>query len=369
MTEGIVRSSNTSSINGIGNYSYEKSYGVTVDCEPDYLDQLEESRRTYSSKLPTTTSQFWDEVNQYTIELEREVNSQQEDKFILDSSRRLWKLRRRELQKLKEELREVKDSDAKDETKLLETCNTMAAQEKAKPKLKSIAERANKGELQLNRVYMFRTLMTAFEKERQEAILTNDKLKLEIESLNQKLKQTEHLVAQAKMDLKQVDEQFGGIIRREIHHKEKAMREEFDQREKELHQDFGKNLKIQMDKKEDEMSKLMEEIDKYKDKNVEWIKIHAKDMEAVHQFEKENKKISATNRSVLQQFMNQQNENTQLHVELSRLKKEYSEIYIAYKKLNSQVNSPHDLKGLPSPFELQQRFNKFVAKPQETMNS
>jgi len=197
------------------------------------------------------------------------------------------------------------------------------------------------------------------EKDKGEMKKENAKLQQEILDLKSKLKLQDDQLNQRKHDIKEVQEQFGAIILREMKWKEKELREEFATYEKELHKEFASNLGIQIQKKEDEINRVYEEVDALKMKNVEWIMAQSVLYEKIDKVERDNQKLNNNNKIFLQQNIKLQNEVTQLQYELSHLKRAYSDLYLA-RGLNAKVHNPNDLKNIPSPQDLQKKFKNFI---------
>jgi len=181
-----------------------------------------------------------------------------------------------------------------------------------------------------------------------------------LEQVKLKVKQQDSRTNEKDYEIKQLQEQFGGIILREIKYKEKELREEFANLEKDLHKEFSVNLGIQIEKKEEEIRKVYEEVDALKMKNVEWVTFQSNLSDKIYKLERDNLKLTTSNQNLLQNFTQAHNELLKTQMEMSQLKREYSELYVTHKSTNARMHLPNDLKNLPSPQDLQKRFSDFV---------
>jgi len=331
----------------------------------NYIDELDELRKLFTLKPPTETSRFWDEINWFASELEKE---EKEPPFLNKLNKQLLKQRKVELQKLKLELQESKESESKDESNLLETCQWMNAHEKADKRLKSIMERVNRGECVYNRVYTHKHLLNQMEREKAALQAQVQKQQEELDQAKLKLKHHDSKTSEKDYELKQLQDQFGGIILREIKYKEKELREEFTNIEKELHKEFSINMGIQIEKKEEEIKKIFEEVDALKMKNVEWVTFQSNLSEKIYKLERDNQKLLHNNQNLVHNFTQAHNELLKTQMEMSQLKREYSELYVTHKSSMAKNHLPNDLKNLPSPQDLQKRFSDFVNNNSNNMN-
>jgi hypothetical protein len=115
----------------------------------DYLDELKDQQQRFAFKLPNAVSKFFEEIQAFVVEFEtlhKEALSgdAKTDAFFQaekEKRKKFWKLRRKEMQMLKEELQSQKDVGLFDDTRLLNLCNRIASQDKAERKLKFIVDR------------------------------------------------------------------------------------------------------------------------------------------------------------------------------------------------------------------------------------
>jgi len=339
------------------------------------LDEWKESQQQFAFKLPSSVSKFWEEINNFVVEFETyhkeslagAADTKADDKeSFFRSNKKFWKLRKKEIQILKEELQSGKELGLFDDTKLLNLCNRIASQDRAEKKLKAIVEKANRGDISVNHFHFHRNCFEEYKKDTQ-SILENHKK--EIEQLHEQVHQTQDQLVLKTQQLddekkqnKELQETFGGMVIRERAHKEKEMTEKFAYKEKQILTDCKSELMQERELKKKEIEKLEDDMDALKMKNVEWIQLQAELEEKFDKAEKEKWRAQSLNKKLLDQSNKHQMENTELQIELSLLKKNYSDLFNAHKKLTMQIHTPHDLKNLPSPLELQQKFEKFLSQ-------
>jgi len=193
--------------------------------------------------------------------------------------------------------------------------------------------------------------------------------KKEIEQLNEQLNQSQEQLGtktqqleEQKQHNKELQETFGGVIIRERAHKEKEMSEKFALREKQILSDCKADLMREKELKNKEIEKLLDDMDALKMKNVEWVLIQANYEEKLDKAEKEKWRAQSLNKKLLDPETHYPAALTEIQAEVSLLRKNYSDIFNAHKKMTVQLHAPNDLKNMPTPQELQQRFEKFLSQ-------
>lgn len=159
-------------------------------------------------------------------------------------------------------------------------------------------------------------------------------------------------------ELADMQQKFGGVLLREINHKDKEAKEKMTQREQVLLQEHQEEINKRENSHFLELEKLRKEIEDYKKAIYEWADKLAKAEEQIHKLETQNKKLLKNNNSVAEQIGGIKSQSTELNLKFYELKTENSSLKIRISQLEGELNS------YKSKTEIEERFQDFKLKRQ-----
>eukprot|EP01119_Soliformovum_irregulare_P004129 TRINITY_DN15143_c0_g1_i1.p1 TRINITY_DN15143_c0_g1~~TRINITY_DN15143_c0_g1_i1.p1 ORF type:complete len:478 (+),score=120.93 TRINITY_DN15143_c0_g1_i1:139-1572(+) len=274
------------------------------------------SRSQALIELPGEPSAFWISIFEFVEEYSKDLGPKEPTLLF----KQAWNAGWRVIANLRDLLMEARET--REESELLRQCQYYAAHPDCDKRLRVIIERVHRKETEIHRVVNFQQVLKAHKQQTSDLKDQIASLILERDDAYERLRLQEHKIFSHKHNVKEIHEQFGGVIMRSIVFKEIEMEEAFQQRLKNMTEDFEKRFEMETQLKQMDVDLLRREVDSLKLKNVEWIQQQTRLLDEMDRLQKENERWMASSTKMMKEFEMMQCANQELKARVAELERE-----------------------------------------------